>query len=428
MHALSRPVVCLAAVALAALLSSRGAAAQTSAGDQPGSDLMLTGSVFGGYDTDVTGVANSDDIPTDAFNTGIIVAASYRNRSEKIAFGLRGNVDSRFYRTDQPVNATSYTGSANAGVQITSRLRVDGYTTVSFFPQFVFSVLPDTSGLPNELPLPTQDYGLSLRDSVNRTMAVNASLQVTRRSSFTASYGHSKYNFLDDGYDMNSRFYGGLYTYNVTRYTSLRLGYAQSKAIYPAFAGFPANDLIQRSIDAGINYSRPLSMSRRTTFGFGTGSSTIDNGTETFFTLTGNAFVRHQLARRWNLNAAYDRGLGIVGGFSEPFFTDSVSAVLRGEAANRMAFVFSTGLSNGNVGLGSAANDYKSFQASTRFETAVTRDRVNAFVSYMYYTYTFQDVVFVAPGVPPRMRRHAIRGGLVVRMPVFEERKPRATR
>ena len=38
----------------------------------------------------------------------MIVSADYRNRTEKIAFGLRGNVDSRFYLTDQPFNATSY--------------------------------------------------------------------------------------------------------------------------------------------------------------------------------------------------------------------------------------------------------------------------------------------------------------------------------
>ncbi len=425
----SRPVVWLAAVAVAGLLSPRSAAAQAAAPDGPGSDLMLSGSVFGGYDTDITGAAPiEEDVPTDAANSGMIVSADYRNRTEKIAFGVRGNVDSRFYLTDQPVNATSYAGSASVGAQIASRLRVDGFATVSYSPQFVFSLLPDTSGLPNNLPFPTQDYGLSLRDSVNRTLSANATLQVTKRSSFTVSYGRNKYNYIDDNYDMTSRTYGGLYSHTVSRYASLRLGYSETKANYPAFLGAPRHDLTQRSIDAGIDYSRPLSVSRRTTVGFGTGSATVDNGVETFFTVTADAYVRHQLARRWRLNAAYSRGLGVVGGFSEPFFADSVSVDVHGEAANRMIFTASTGFSNGNVGLGSAADNYKSVQASMRFETAVKRDRVNAFVSYLYYGYTFQDAIFIAPGVPPRVSRHGIRGGLVVRMPVFQERKPRATR
>ena len=129
---------------------------------------------------------------------------------------------------------------------------------MSYSPQFVFSLLPDTSGLPNDLPLPTQDYGLSLRDSVNYTLAGNATLQVTRRSSFTVSYGRSKYNFIDDNYDMTSRSYGGGYSHTVSRYASLRLGYAETKADYPAFAERPSDDLTQRSIDAGHQLLPPF--------------------------------------------------------------------------------------------------------------------------------------------------------------------------
>ena len=52
----SRPVVWLAAVAVwRPPVSACGAAAQAAASDRPGADLMLSRSVFGGYDTDVTG-------------------------------------------------------------------------------------------------------------------------------------------------------------------------------------------------------------------------------------------------------------------------------------------------------------------------------------------------------------------------------------
>ena len=156
-----------------------------------------------------------------------------------------------------------------------------------------------------------------------------AAFRVSRRSTLSAMLGSSSQRFLDDEYSIRSVSYGGGYSHSVSRYASLRLGYAQQDTDY-SFEAAPKRRYTQRNYDVGVNYSRPLSLSRRTTFSFGTGSAVLDDGTETFFNVTGSASLSHQIGRTWEANVVYARGLGTVAGFVEPTFADSVNANLRG--------------------------------------------------------------------------------------------------
>ena len=77
-------------------------------------------------------------------------------------------------------------------------------------------------------------------------------------------------------------------------------------------------------IDVGVDYARPLSLTRRTTLDFGTGSSvvtmpTLDLGqeagaTETQVRFVGDVGVTHEMGRTWRLRLGYNRGVGFAGG------------------------------------------------------------------------------------------------------------------
>jgi hypothetical protein len=74
---------------------------------------------------------------------------------------------------------------------------------------------------------------------------------------------------------------------------------------------------VLHNVQAGINYGRPLSISRRTSFSFSTGSaiavrddlSNPDAAPATTARLTGNASLTHELGRTWTARATYRRGL-----------------------------------------------------------------------------------------------------------------------
>ena len=400
------------------------AAAQSQAppGDTPGSNLTLSTSVFGGYDSDITAASLGSDIQPSAALGGAIFTVNFRTRTEKIGFATRTTADSRYYNADEPLKASTFSGLAVLGVQATSRLKIDASVSSMYSPQFAFSPLP-VADTPDELPPPTLDQGVSAYDIFTVTANTAATLRVTRRSSLNFSYGASQYRYVVDNSQMTAVNFGGGYSYNLTRYATFRLGYHEMNADYPMFVDSSLRTFRQRSLDAGVNYSRPLSRSRRTTVSFGSGTSAIEHGPETFYTMTGDAGLQHQMGRTWRLGALYARGLGVVGGFAEPFFSDAVNVNIRGNLLRRVRMNAMAGFANGDVGLGSRAQNFRSFQSSGRLEWAL-HEQVGIFGGYSYYQYAFEEGARL-PGVPSEFARHSVRAGMIFRFPIVQERIPR---
>ena len=410
---------------VASLVSPLPAAAQR---DPEPATLRLSVSTFGGYDTDVTGVAADPESSPSAPYGGSSVALNFRNRTDKIDFSSRGSVDYRNYRTDEPLSAVSYSGNVAVAADVTSRLSVSANVMSLYSPRFQFTLLPTLGNIATTADLlPTAlDYGLSSQSTASVYGGGSASLRVSRRSTLNVQASGGTQRLLGENIEVSARSYGGGYSYTMTRYAKLRVGYSQMESDYPVV--FQSRRFTQKSIDAGIDYSRPLSVSRRTTFSFGTGSAAIDNGTDTLYTITGNAALRHQIHRSWEANIAYARGLGVVAGFTEPFFADSVNSSLTGDLNSRLSLVLAAGYTNGYIGLGVLNDNYVSYQASTRLEWVARRDRIGVYGSYYYYGYEFERATQVVTPIPRRINRHGVRAGLVFKFPLLQERMRRVTR
>lgn len=421
------------AVASAILLSASAEPrvyAQTPVAVEKDSEVTAAAALFGGYDTDVTGRAGSSNIGEagEGSQLGANANVTYMKRSRRIQFSTRANVDSRYYRLDDNVVSSSGGGGVNFAVGVTSRFTVSTTLEGTYQPYYQFNVLPSAVESPFEVSPQSLDYSLSTQRTVQVRGAVSASYKISQPSTFSASYGAGTYRLLGSDARMNTRAYSGGYSRNLTRYATLRLGYGQQDADYPPLLGRAATTLRNRSIDAGIHYSRPLSLTRRTTFGFGTGSAAVEQSGERFFTVTGNARLAHQFGRTWNAAVVYNRGLGIVGGFAEPFFTDAVTTSLEGEFSRRVRTMLSAGLANGNVGLGSRANNYDSVQGEARLEVAVVREKLALFGSYFYYQYSFDRALQLPTGINRRVDRQGVRAGLALTLPITNERTPIVTR
>ena len=88
----------------------------------------------------------------------------------------------------------------------------------------------------------------------------------------------------------------------------------------------------------------------------------------------------------------------------------------------------SAGFSNGAVGIGSASNNYDSFQANTRLEWTVKNDRIGVYANYFYQGYRFDEPPPSVTPIPGKVDRHGVSAGLAFRVPLLRERTPRVTR
>jgi hypothetical protein len=275
--------------------------------------------------------------------------------------------------------------------------------------QHIFWIFPGLIDSPlGQVTPPSLDY--SLTSSALRSYDANSTLTygLTRRSSLAAEYGYGEARFGDEEASrLKRKRWAGRYTYGFTRYASLRLGYGVEDAEYNRGQRFR-----RRVIDVGIDYARPLSFSRRTTFKFGGGTATLDDGESTFTTITGHANLNHVLSRRWNLNAAYNRGVGFIDGFVDPFVSDSAAVSAVGGFGRRVQLSASAAYSNGDVGFRTTrSRSYETYTGTARMQVTLMRN-LAAFGEYVYYHYRFDPLVVLPLNAPRALNRRGVRGGL----------------
>ena len=402
---------------MTALWAASGpAGAQTPAAAGPDRPVSVTASTFAGYETDVTEGSSARADGAGASHAGAGLSLDYAAATRKISFYTAGVSEFRYYRSERGITAPLASGSAGFGVPLGRRFRFDGSAQSSYLPRFQFSVLPVTTVIPVDLPQATMDYGISSYDVVSYQGNALLTFRVDDRSSIRLNYGRSQFKYLGRDYRLDTDSVGAGYSRSLTRYATLLVGYDEQNGHYGAHLGSAASTLRRRSIDAGINYSRPLSQSRRTTIGFTTGSTALDDGNETVYTFTGNAKLNHRLARRWNLGLAYSRHLGLVGGFDQPIFADSTAVNVEGLLGHRVLFNASAGYSNGTVGLTSRGRNYDSRQANARVDVPITARRLSVFGNYFYYQYMFDGSVALPAGLAPHVSRHGVRAGLALKV------------
>jgi opacity protein-like surface antigen len=221
---------------------------------------------------------------------------------------------------------------------------------------------------------------------------------------------------------------GGRFGYRLTSRASLRLGYHYRRSTSPFYFG--GQPIVGHDLDVGIDYNRALSLSRKTTVGFTTGTSIYrsfsPNGNpsgadyiyKTHYLVTGTAYLNRQMGRSWTGRLSYQRGLQFVQGFGNPFFVDSVSASLGGFAGAKSRLNFLASYSNGQVGMAIADQNYKSYQGTADYQFALNR-LVALSADYTYYHYDFAQTVALPSGMSRGLNRQSIRVGLNFWLPLL---------
>ena len=379
--------------------------------------LSVVATASAGYDTDITTTGGADvGQGADAPHGGASLMMSLSGGTADLGYYTAANTEYRYYNAVEPFGAPLASGSAGIAAALSRRVRVTGSFQASYLPQFQISLLPPTTSIVVDMPRPSLDYALSSYDVMNVQGDGGLLYQLSSRSGISVSYGQSRFSYLGRDETLDTRTVGALFSHNLSRYATLRLGYNEQTGDYASVGPVLGRQTVKRrNIDAGIAYSRPLSLSRKTTFGFSTGSTAVDDGSHTYYNLTGGANLNHRVGRSWTLGLAYDRGVGFVGGLNDPMLTDSASLNLNGVIGRRVSVFLGSGYSNGKIGLASESRNYNSVQGNARVEVGISR-RFGVFGSYFYYQSKFDDVVVLAGLFPRHLNRHGVRTGLVVKI------------
>jgi hypothetical protein len=198
----------------------------------------------------------------------------------------------------------------------------------------------------------------------------------------------------------------------MSRYASINVGYGYEVGNY----GLQTLQKIEtQNVDLGIEYRRPLTRSRRTTFGFTTGAALLSAQPHRQWQALGTANLRHEFNRGWFIQGDFGRSVQLVEGFTAPFLVNTVTASVGGFMGRRVELVSSGGYSSGVVGFGS--DRYHAVQGSARLRLALAR-YVAIDTEGLTNQYLFNNRIAVPTSLPPQLNRWAVRCSVALWLPL----------
>jgi hypothetical protein len=244
----------------------------------------------------------------------------------------------------------------------------------------------------------------------------------TRRLSFSSSYSVRRSYFEVSGDRIRHSAGAGL-RYAISRGIGASVGYSYRIAQYGGGRSFD-----DHVIDAGIDFSRALSFSNRTTLSFHTGSGiTTHEGDRARVGFSGGASLNHEIGRTWGAAITYGRGWRYADIFEAPVFSDSVSIGIGGLISRRLQFAAGAAATSGGVGF-TERNGLIRMSGSAALTMGLTQF-VGLSLAYVYYRHDFEADVVLAPGVLRTSERHGVRAAVSVMAPIFQRsRRPNAAR
>ena len=391
----------------------------------------LNASLFGAYDDNV--LADAGQATTDprfqksgAYTGGSVSLDFTRHRGRVALDSSAGTTYRRFFSTKQLTGFNSF-GSLGLGVQFSPRTDFRTSESVSYSPFYSYGAFPGLGpSAPGDVIPISPDYPLFEQHVLSLASASSIERHLTRRSSLSADYLVSYRSYSGGRQPFVTWRAGGKYSHDVTRYASVNLGYHYRRSTSGLYAG--GRPIEDHELSVGIDYSRPLSFSRKTTFGFSTGS-TIHRSTSPagaggadvqykwHFLVTGDTYLDREIGKSWTAQLTYSRRLQYIDGFSDPLLSNSVAASASGYAGARSHLEFNAAYTSGTVGVGVSGNHHNSYTGAARYQLALVKS-VALFVDYTYYHYLFNQTVALPAGMNRGLNRQSVRIGLKFWLPL----------
>lgn len=414
-------------------------------GPQGPQSLILTASVFGGYDDDIfaRGTTPGSSGPGRPRVAGQFIGsqASLNYQRRFATATLTGSAATANRYVSDTGDFLNTFAAASVGIQGSASARTTymANQSVGYRPFFTPSTFPAPSTVgpsvggelegadPNQvggLESPDDFTVASDRDGLRYSSSGELRRRITARSSmeFRGQYAVASFQSQDLRAVENRRWLGsGTYAYDLTRYLSARLGYG-----YRSFNTRAEGAAGNHDINVGLLFNRPFRIgTARTVFSFTTGSTILrrerlagDNpgNSRLVFRGIGTATLAHSFTSAWQGNISYAHSVGYVDGFTEPVEGDRVVASLGGLLTSALDLSFSAGYSSGAIGL--RERNFNTTLASARLRYAL-HSKVALFAQYFYYQYSYADGVAENLLATPELERQGVRAGLTLWLPVM---------
>jgi len=391
------------------------------------SGLVLT--LTEAYDQNILAEGGAPQAPLEAGGLFTDLTANLNSRLQRrrLQLSMAAGTDVRYYQNQHTAVGVGHYGSSGLtyGWERTV-LSVDG--SVAYAPSYLYRLFASVVAAQPVGEAVASGYAVTDTPSYNYGLRVNLTQNITQRNRITLHGGGRFADFLHESAQLNSfgardltSYESGLdFTRGLSRNLNLNLGYAYRRAQY--FTGvFPT----EHDVTIGLDYNHPLSKTRRSHIHVGASTVTLDAAApgdpsgelRRQYRAIGDVSMSRQFGRSWMTSGTYRRGVGYIEGFDAPVLTDGLSVNVSGLLSRRVDFLAGASYSVGEPVIAAGlSSGFTTYAGNARIRFALN-EKWALSGEYLYYFYDFGSG-FVPVGVPPRMTRNSVRGGLTLWVPL----------
>jgi hypothetical protein len=371
--------------------------------------------LFGGYSTMFNG------------------SADYRLAKPRVQFGATAASTIRYFNEIDEFRSTSHTGAVGFNARLTDRTTLLVNQTVAYAPSYFYGLFPyDAAQIPGEAIPAAPDYAINDYASYNYGTTLSLTQSLSPRNRLSAGGDFQRTDFIKETNgqsDLSTRGVHGEFSRNVSRNTAVHAGYRYRTGTFGSFNLGTGNaergSTSEHGLDVGMNYSRPLSATRRLTFGASVGTSAVNVPdflvdaveVDRVYRASSEMSIAWE-SRAWQMRGMYHRGLEYVAQLRQPVFVDGFAGDFNALITRRVNLSAGARYSSGASALLRDTLTLDTYSADVQMRYALTRN-LAAYGEYLYYFYDFQGNTQLAPGVPRGLERNGVRAGLTLWVPAF---------
>ena len=394
----------------------------------PPNGLRFDGGFFGAWDQNLLAEFTSPNttsvLQVSGAYTNLVGDLRYQRSTQRLQVGATGGASARYYTGLNQFVANDFHGGLGTEVRLDRVTALGLHQSLSYAPVYLFGLFADALPPPlGGVDAPNSAYAVNDDRAITSDSRADIERRFSVRSivSGRAAYRRSRFTVVTPrGTAFSSFEAGGDYRYRITDNGDFRLGYfyRQADFIGTEQFGVRASQPVEHNLHVGVAFHPSLSEERRTIVTFDGGTALVNSAlaTNAFETrrqlrLVGDAAIAHQMGRTWLLVGAFKRGTGFVEGLSGPVFIDAASVTTTGFLNPRTDLHVSVGYSNGEPTLVGAVQNFSTTTADARLRVALS-SRWAFTAQYVFYRYDFTEVLELAAGLSPLVKRNTLRFGV----------------
>jgi hypothetical protein len=300
----------------------------------------------------------------------------------------------------------------DGGLQLGRRMRLEFSESGSRAPLDLFTAFGSVDATASR-PMVRSSSELATGETLSRATAVRLTRSVSAQTSFALSAGESA---SQDSSVNSQKVRATTLAARVTRrsgpFSSWHAGYGLGDSVSSSKLAPRSARTVRHDLDAGVDYSRPLSFWEHTTVSFGTGSTLLTTDDGVRFRVNLSAALERQISSAWRARAELSRPVQVVAGFAEPLLSNAVRLSMAGRVNRRLTITATGGYARGTTGVARNAPGFSSVAAAVRATRTISPEWALE-AEWNTARYRFESTAALPTSIPGRFARQGTRFRLV---------------